>query len=84
MSSSDNISSSNESLCSNMLVPDHVGEACKFWMQGVLLCVVGFVGFLGNAVSATTSQLHAVNQSNLVNLQYSLMQAARVKKCPAV
>ncbi len=43
----------NNSNCTQVLwthSPDVV-QACKFWMQGVLLCAVGFVGMLGNAVS---------------------------------
>eukprot|EP00095_Tigriopus_kingsejongensis_P002978 maker-scaffold267_size230776-snap-gene-1.27 protein:Tk02978 transcript:maker-scaffold267_size230776-snap-gene-1.27-mRNA-1 annotation:"fmrfamide receptor-like isoform x1" len=41
---------SNESFCSNMST-DKVSEYCRFWIQGILLCVVGIIGIIGNTVS---------------------------------
>ena len=40
----------NSTLCSNLLSNDF-SNGCQFWMQGVLLCVVGFGGVIGNSVS---------------------------------
>ena len=41
----------NSTLCSNLLSNDF-SNGCQFWMQGVLLCVVGFGGVVGNSVSS--------------------------------
>ena len=40
----------NSTLCSNLSSNDF-SNGCQFWMQGVLLCVVGLGGVLGNSVS---------------------------------
>ena len=39
-----------ESLCSN-LSNDFLSGQCRFWIQGILLAVVGSVGIIGNSVS---------------------------------
>ena len=39
----------NSTLCSNLSSNDF-SNGCQFWMQGVLLCVVGFGGVIGNSV----------------------------------
>jgi hypothetical protein len=39
----------NSTLCSNLSSNDF-SNRCQFWMQGVLLCIVGFGGVLGNSV----------------------------------
>ena len=41
---------SNSTLCSN-LSSDDFSTGCQFWMQGVILCCVGFGGVIGNSVS---------------------------------
>ena len=40
---------SSNSMCS--IGPDPISQGCRYWIQGVLLSVVGFVGVLGNSVS---------------------------------
>jgi hypothetical protein len=40
----------NSTLCSNLSSND-LSNGCQFWMQGVLLCVVGFGGVIGNSVT---------------------------------
>ena len=43
---------SNSTLCSH-LSSDDFSTGCQFWMQGVILCCVGFGGVIGNSVSRT-------------------------------
>ena len=40
----------NSTLCSH-LSSDDFSNGCQFWMQGIILCCVGFGGILGNSVS---------------------------------
>ena len=44
----------NSTLCSH-LSSDDFSNGCQFWMQGIILCCVGFGGILGNSVSPTYS-----------------------------
>jgi len=32
-------------------IPDSINEQVRFWIEGVLLCVVGIIGFFGNATT---------------------------------
>lgn len=38
-------------LCPNKSDNDHLAKLCKFWIQGVLLTLIGFCGIIGNLVS---------------------------------
>ena len=40
----------NSTLCSH-LSSDDFSNGCQFWMQGIILCCVGFGGILGTSVS---------------------------------
>ncbi len=44
------LASPNNSLC-KFLEPDDVAKNCAFWVQGVLLAIVGAAGVIGNGVS---------------------------------
>lgn len=44
----------SSTLCSN-LAQDAITEGCRFWIQGILICVVGIFGIVGNMVSGATT-----------------------------
>ena len=62
---------SNSTLCSNLSSNDF-SNGCQFWMQGVLLCFVGFGGVIGNSVRLYFSENNfTLNGVLITTMKYS-------------
>ncbi len=61
----DAFSGNDTSMCS--IGPDPVSEACRYWIQGVLLSFVGVVGFLGNSVSLKVNHWQTISHWHVTN-----------------